>query len=83
MKTIDITTLDTLIEGRPYIYIDTLPKEIKSDIMNFITGRTLMGDENGRVRIGKNLFNRWLKKIKYSGFDYDIPFLIRYDAGKI
>lgn len=83
MESLDITALYTLIEGKPYIYIDDLPDEIKPDIIKFIAGRTIMGDAQGRKRIGKNLFTRWLKKIKYFGFDYDIPFLIRYNAGTI
>ena len=83
MEVIDITDLDILIKGRPYLYTDSLPKEIKPDIMKFITGRTLMGDKDGRTRIGNNLFRLWLKKIKYEGFDKDTPFLIQYDAGKI
>ena len=81
MEALDITLLDKLIVGKPYLYIDELPEAIKPDIIKFIAGRTIMGDSSGRKKIGKNLFNRWLKKIKYSGFDYDIPFLIHYNAG--
>ena len=55
------------------IFLDDVALEFKEDLQNFITGETLYLKE-GRVVIGKNLYKKWLQKLKSKGFDYEIDF---------
>jgi len=69
-----IDTLIYLPEKKEVIFITDLRREYRQDMKNFIIGETL-GVSNGKVVIGKNLYKRWLYKIKTKGFDYDVKFI--------
>lgn len=69
-----INSLFQLPERKDVIFITDLRKEYRQDLMNFIVGETL-GVRDGKAVIGKNLYKRWLHKIKTKGFDYDIKFI--------
>jgi hypothetical protein len=79
MHTVDlisrrINTLFRLGERKDGVFLTDLRKEYRSDLQNFIVGETL-GVRDGKVVIGKNLYKRWLQKIKTNGFDYDVKFI--------
>jgi len=67
-----LESLWTLSE-KEVIFLDDLGQEFKPDLQNFIIGETLQMKENKLV-IGKNLYKRWLLKVKVKGFDYEIDF---------
>jgi hypothetical protein len=69
-----INNVFNLPERKDVIFITDLRKEYRQDLKNFIVGETLTV-RDGRPAIGKNLYRRWLHKIKTRGFDYDIKFL--------
>ncbi len=69
-----INTLIQLPENREVIFITDLRKEYRQDLKNFIFGETL-AVKDGKIVIGKNLYKRWLQKIKTKGFDYDVKFI--------
>jgi len=60
-----------LPEKKEFIQLTDLRKEYRQDLKNFITGETL-GVREGKPVIGKNLYKKWLLKIKSKGFDYDV-----------
>ncbi|KAA2245758.1 hypothetical protein F0L74_07340 [Chitinophaga agrisoli] len=55
------------------IFLDDLEPEFKPDLQTFILGDTLYMKE-GKLVIGKNLYNKWLNKLRSKGFDYEIDF---------
>ena len=65
--------LQKLAEKEDTIVIRSLRKEFRPDLQRFIIGQTLTM-KNGEPAIGKNLYKRWLKKIKTSGFCEEIKF---------
>ena len=65
--------LQKLAEKEGTIVLSHLRKEFRPDLQQFITGETLTL-QNGQPVIGKNLYRRWLKKIKVKGFYYEIKF---------
>jgi len=69
-----INTLVQLPEKKDVIFITDLRKEYRQDLKKFVMGETL-SVRDGKVVIGKNLYRRWLHKIKTRGFDYDIKFI--------
>ena len=69
-----ITSLIQLPEKKDVIFITDLRKEYRQDLRNFIVGETL-SVRDGKIVIGRNLYKRWLHKIKTRGFDYDIKFI--------
>lgn len=69
-----INTLIQLPENKDVIFITDLRKEYRQDLRNFIFGETL-AVRDGKIVIGKNLYKRWLQKIKTRGFDYDVKFI--------
>ncbi|WP_316819248.1 hypothetical protein [Pedobacter nyackensis] len=69
-----INTLIQLPENKEVIFITDLRKEYRQDLKNFIFGETL-AVKDGKIVIGKNLYKRWLQKIKTKGFDYDVKFI--------
>lgn len=78
MNTLDLisrrfNTLTKLAEKQDAIVLSDLRKEFRPDLQNFVVGETL-GMKDGKLVIGKNLYKRWLAKIKIKGFDYDIKF---------
>lgn len=68
-----LNALPKLAKSKEVIYLNDIRKEFRSDLQQFIMGETLTM-QNGKVVIGKNLYNRWLKKIAEKGFDYEISF---------
>lgn len=69
-----INTLIQLPENKEVIFITDLRKEYRQDLRNFVFGETL-AVKDGKIVIGKNLYRRWLQKIKTKGFDYDVKFI--------
>ena len=69
-----IHTVFLLPEKKDIIHITDLRKEFRQDLKNFIVGETL-GVKDGKIVIGKNLYKRWLHKIKTRGLDYDVKFI--------
>jgi hypothetical protein len=55
------------------IFLDDLQQEFKPDLQSFITGETLYM-KDGKLVVGKNLYKKWLEKIRTRGFDYEIDF---------
>lgn len=53
------------------IFLDDVPKQLKSDLQNFIVGETLSMREE-KIVIGNNLYKKWLLKLNTKGFDYEI-----------
>lgn len=70
--TFDLNKLPLLSKQKDFLFVDEIPYAFRNDIINFIIGRTLSGCENGRIRVGSNLYKKWIKKIWEKGFDYDI-----------
>lgn len=68
-----INKLFKLPDTKESIHITDLRKEYRQDLENFIVGETL-GVKDGKMVIGKNLYRKWLQKLKTRGFDYDIEF---------
>ncbi len=68
-----IAKLSKLHLEREYIFVEDIRKEFRADLKRFIAGKTL-AERDGKLLVGKNLYQLWLKKIKTRGFDYDIPF---------
>ncbi|RZM29593.1 MAG: hypothetical protein EOO88_04355 [Pedobacter sp.] len=56
------------------IFLTDLRTEFRPDLQNFLMGETLSA-QNGKIVIGKNIYKRWLHKIKTNGFDYDVKFI--------
>jgi len=53
------------------IFLDDVPRQLKSDLQNFIVGETLTMRE-GKIVVGNNLYKKWLLKLNTKGFDYEI-----------
>ena len=53
------------------IFLDDVPRQLKSDLQNFIVGETLTMRE-GKIVVGNNLYRWWLEKLNTRGFDYEI-----------
>lgn len=53
------------------VFLTDVRREYRQDLLNFIAGETL-ASQDGKLLIGRNLYHRWLKKITFKGFDYDI-----------
>lgn len=53
------------------IFLEDIPTHFKNDIQHFIAGKTLTL-QDGKIRIGANLFKKWYQKIQTRGFDYEI-----------
>lgn len=53
------------------IFLDDVPRQLKSDLQHFIVGETLTMRE-GKIVIGNNLYKQWLLKLNTKGFDYEI-----------
>jgi hypothetical protein len=67
--------LNTLwaLSQKETIFLDDLELKFKDDLQNFIVGETLYL-KDGKVVVGKNLYKKWLQKLQYKGFDYEIDF---------
>lgn len=65
-----LTSLQNL-STKEKIFLDDLPTQFRADLQNFIVGETLSMYE-GKLVIGKNLYNKWLLKTRMRGFDYEI-----------
>lgn len=61
------------LSQKDIIFLDDLEQEFRPDLQNFIIGETLQMKENKLV-IGKNLYKKWLLKVKAKGFNYEIDF---------
>lgn len=59
------------LSNKETIFLDDVPKQLKSDLQNFIVGETLTM-RNGKIIIGNNLYKKWLLKLNTKGFDYEI-----------
>jgi hypothetical protein len=59
------------ISNKETIFLDDVPRQLKSDLQNFIVGETLTMRE-GKVVVGNNLYKKWLLKLNTKGFDYEI-----------
>jgi hypothetical protein len=59
------------LSGKETIFLDDVPRQLKSDLQNFIIGETLTMRE-GKLVIGNNLYKKWLLKLNTKGFDYEI-----------
>jgi hypothetical protein len=59
------------ISERETIFLDDVPRQLKSDLQNFIVGETLTM-RAGKLVIGNNLYKKWLLKLNAKGFDYEI-----------
>jgi hypothetical protein len=55
------------------ITLDEVPVQFIADLQNYIVGETL-SMRNGNLVVGKNLYKKWLNKIREKGFDYEIDF---------
>ena len=55
------------------IFLDDVQKEFRADLQSFIVGETLTM-QDGKIVIGNNLYNKWLRKLNTKGFDYEIDF---------
>ena len=66
-------SINSLIElpGNETVFLEDLPSQFRSDLRKFITGETLTMQE-GKILIGRNLYKKWLMKIRTKGFDYEI-----------
>ncbi|MFL5748284.1 MAG: hypothetical protein ACJ751_26655 [Niastella sp.] len=53
------------------IFLDDVPRQLKTDLQNFIIGETLTMRE-GKLVVGNNLYKKWLLKLNTKGFDYEI-----------
>lgn len=56
------------LKDKEFVTIEDIPSVFKNDLITFIKGHTLTM-QNGVLRIGKNLFNRYIHKIKLKGLD--------------
>lgn len=61
------------LSQKEIILLDDLEQKFKPDLQSFITGETLHIKE-GKLVVGRNLYKRWLEKIRTRGFDYEIDF---------
>ena len=77
MKSLNINILPSLIRNKQAIFLDEVPSPFRRDLSRFISGETLTGCENGRVRISRSLFKRWLKKIWMKGFDQSVSLILK------
>jgi hypothetical protein len=59
------------LSNKETIFLDDVPRQLKSDLQNFIVGETLTMRE-GKIVIGNNLYKKWLLKLDTKGFDYEI-----------
>lgn len=59
------------LSNKETIFLDDVPKQLKSDLQNFIVGETLTM-RDGKIVIGNNLYKKWLLKLNTRGFDYEI-----------
>lgn len=59
------------ISTRETIFLDDVPRQLRSDLQNFIVGETLTM-RDGKIVIGHNLYKWWLKKLDTKGFDFEI-----------
>ena len=59
------------IFNKDTIFLDDVPRQLKSDLQTFIVGETLTM-RDGKIVIGKNLYKKWLLKLNTKGFDYEI-----------
>lgn len=62
-----------LLSQKEIIFLDDLQQEFKPDLQTFIVGETL-SMKDGKLVVGRNLYKRWLEKIRTRGFDYEIDF---------
>lgn len=69
-----INALMQLPDEKEVIYISDLRKEFRQDLKDFVAGETL-SMKDGKIIIGKNLYKKWLQKIKTKGFGYDVKFI--------
>lgn len=61
------------LSNKTPIFLDDVQKEFRADLQSFIVGETLTM-QDGKIIIGNNLYNRWLRKLDTKGFDYEIDF---------
>lgn len=61
------------LSNKKTILLDDVQMEFRADLQSFIVGETLTM-QDGKIVIGNNLYNEWLKKIGTKGFDYEIDF---------
>jgi hypothetical protein len=59
------------LSSKETIFLDDVPRQLKSDLQNFVVGETLTMRE-GKLVIGNNLYKKWLLKLNTKGFDYEI-----------
>ena len=59
------------LSNKETIFLDDVPRQLKSDLQNFIVGETLTM-RAGKVVVGNNLYKKWLLKLNTKGFDYEI-----------
>lgn len=71
--TIISETLGSLqeISNKETIFLDDVPRQLRSDLQNFIVGETLIM-RDGKIVIGHNLYKWWLEKLDTKGFDFEI-----------
>lgn len=65
-----LSLLQTLCR-RDTVFLEDIPGPFKNDIQHFIAGETLTL-QDGKIRIGINLFKKWYQKVQVAGFDYEI-----------
>lgn len=65
-----LESLQTIL-SKEIIFLDDVPRQLKADLQTFIVGETLTM-KDGKLVIGKNLYNKWLLKLNTKGFDYEI-----------
>jgi hypothetical protein len=61
------------LSKKEIIFLEDLQKEFRPDLQSFIVGETL-SMRDGKLAIGKNLYKKWLTKLRTRGFDYEIDF---------
>ena len=76
MKIFDLNLLPGLIKSKPFLEISEIPEPFRKDILKFIVGETIHLSEKGEIRIGKNLYKRWIDKITHLGFYSEVDLKI-------
>ena len=72
MKVFDLNLLPGLIKSKPFLGISEIPEPFRQDVLKFIIGETIHLTEKGEIRIGNNLYKRWIDKITHQGFYSEI-----------
>ena len=76
MKIFYLNLLPGLIKSKPFLGISEIPEPFRKDVLKFIVGETIHLTEKGEIRIGNNLYKRWIDKIIHQGFYSEVDLKI-------